>query len=283
MPSDPASPTPPASPAASAPAPQATVKVDRSQLEEFLRRTGNNPPPDQSTVKIDSGQVEQFLRKQVPPGSKEPISSQATVQVDRSEINHFLQQSAAQTLKPAAPAAPPPQQVTFQNAELPPQPDFSSFDFPPPPSASPDDAFMAPDPEFGGDDGFDFPPPPEEPIATTPLKATPPAPTPPPPAPTQAGKPTPPRPATPSLAADLFQASVDGNIYPDLGLPVLERWIQEGRLLETDLIAPNGSETYREARQYPEIKVFFDKYFGAGTIEATTVKKGFFARLFSKK
>ena len=81
----------------------------------------------------------------------------------------------------------------------------------------------------------------------------------------------------------LFQAEVDGTVYPKLTIESIGRWIQEGRLLEEDKIAPDGTDQYRRAVEYPEIKPFFDQFFGSQADQAAPPKKkGFFAKLFSR-
>lgn len=74
----------------------ATVKVDRSRLDQFLKEkqsapAATPPPADQpsaaSTVKIESDQYKQFLQQQ----ASQDVQAGATVQVDRSQINAFLQ------------------------------------------------------------------------------------------------------------------------------------------------------------------------------------------------
>ncbi len=82
----------------------------------------------------------------------------------------------------------------------------------------------------------------------------------------------------------LYQAKVDGTPYPGLTLDAIARWIQEGRLLESDEVAPDGTEDYRNAVDFPEIKPYFDQFFGTQTAaKPEPKKKGFLGRLFSFK
>ena len=83
-------------------------------------------------------------------------------------------------------------------------------------------------------------------------------------------------------AIDKF-VKVDGTVYPKLTLDSVARWIQEGRLLETDEIAPEGTSDYRKAVEYPEIKPYFDQFFGSPAVQTEAKKKGFFGKLFSFK
>ncbi|CAM2067905.1 Zinc-ribbon domain-containing protein [Sulfidibacter corallicola] len=80
-----------------------------------------------------------------------------------------------------------------------------------------------------------------------------------------------------------FQAWIDDQVYPDLTLESLERWVIEDRLLETDLLAPNGSEDYTRADEVPEVAAFFQKHGKSGTPPepAPPEKKGFFGWLKS--
>ncbi|MDJ0835010.1 MAG: zinc-ribbon domain-containing protein [Acidobacteriota bacterium] len=81
----------------------------------------------------------------------------------------------------------------------------------------------------------------------------------------------------------LYQARVDGNVYPSLSLDSIARWIQEGRLLETDEIALHNADNYARADAYPEIKPYFDQFYGSQSGAQPVEKKGFFAKLFSFK
>ncbi|CAM2008477.1 zinc-ribbon domain-containing protein [Acanthopleuribacter pedis] len=81
----------------------------------------------------------------------------------------------------------------------------------------------------------------------------------------------------------LWQAWIDDQVYPDLTLETLERWIIEDRLLETDRLAPGGTEDFRRADEVPEVAAFFQKYnkSGAPTQATDQPKKGFFGWLKS--
>lgn len=81
----------------------------------------------------------------------------------------------------------------------------------------------------------------------------------------------------------LFNVKVENTEYPNKSLEALDRWINEGRLLETDMVAPAGSDQFQKAYDIPEIAAIFDRYFGQNTPAApeTESKPGFFGRLFS--
>jgi len=91
-----------------------------------------------------------------------------------------------------------------------------------------------------------------------------------------------PKPASP--AKQSYQARIEGNVYPNLALDVIERWIKEGRLLENDQIAYDGSDDYQAAETFSEIQPIFQRYFGGSPDEAEPPpkKKGFFAKLFGR-
>lgn len=81
----------------------------------------------------------------------------------------------------------------------------------------------------------------------------------------------------------LWQAWIDEEVYPDLTLETLERWVIEDRLLETDRLAPAGTEDFRRAEEVPEVAPFFAKYNKSGPSQAAAApaKKGFFGWLKS--
>ncbi len=81
----------------------------------------------------------------------------------------------------------------------------------------------------------------------------------------------------------LWQAWIDEDVYPDLTLETLERWVIEDRLLETDRLAPAGTEDFKRAEEIPEVAAFFVKYNKSGPSQAAAApaKKGFFGWLKS--
>ncbi len=84
-------------------------------------------------------------------------------------------------------------------------------------------------------------------------------------------------------AVKTFQALIENTPYPNLPLDVVERWIKEGRLLESDQVSAHGSDAYQRADQYPELVGIFNKYYGDSRSESSSPKKkGFFARLFGR-
>lgn len=96
--------------------------------------------------------------------------------------------------------------------------------------------------------------------------------------PVAAGSPTSTEPVT------LYTVKVEDTEYPNKSLDALDRWIHEGRLLETDLVALVGSSDFKKAYDIPEIRNIFDRYFGQSTSvdsHSESAKKGFFGKLFS--
>jgi len=82
----------------------------------------------------------------------------------------------------------------------------------------------------------------------------------------------------------LFSVKVEDTEYPNKSLEALDRWIHEGRLLETDMVAYAGSSQFQKAYDIPEIAAIFDRYFGQSGESETqqpSEKKGFFGNLFS--
>lgn len=275
-------PTPAPSVEAPAPVAQATVKVDRSQLDKFLQN--NAMDGTQSTVKVDPDHFKKFLDEQKPAA---PMAAGATVQVDRSQIDAFLKDSAQPAPAKVAPSASEtiqldpatlshmvmsgPEPSTAQTiamprsafaeaaaelrASAPASPQVPTFSKPEEPSFPSDE-------ELGiAGDSFDVTPPPA-PAAKT-FEAPAPAMSSPPPS-----------------AEKMYQVQVEGQVYPNLPLDAIARWVREERLLEQDLVAPNGTQDYRLAESYPEIRRYFDEL-DASQPAPPPAKKGFFARLFS--
>lgn len=81
-----------------------------------------------------------------------------------------------------------------------------------------------------------------------------------------------------------FQARIEGQVYPNLNLVTLERWIKEGRLLESDEVAQQGSSDFQRADSITAIQSIFQRYYGSSgkSSPAKTEKKGFFSKLFGK-
>jgi len=78
-----------------------------------------------------------------------------------------------------------------------------------------------------------------------------------------------------------FEARIDRQLYPALTLEVIERWVREGRLLESDELRPEGSGDFQRADRFAEVSALFQRYFGK-TAHPPAKKKGFFARLFGR-
>ncbi len=282
----------PAAPSPEAPAPvaQATVKVDRSQLDKFLQN--NAMDGTQSTVKVDPDQFKRYLDDQK---SSSAMAAGATVQVDRSQIDAFLKDNSAAPPK-AAPSASETVQLdpsTLSHLAAG-NPEFSSAQTiamarpalaeltaaaqasataatevaPLPPTGPQVPKFSAPaEPRFPSD----------EELGIAEEKFEPP----PAPAPTAShAEPPDHKPAAPAQVEKMYQAEVEGQVYPNLPLDAIARWVREGRLLEQDRVAVNGTQDYREAQTYPEIRRYFEEL-NASQPAQPPVKKGFFARLFS--
>ncbi len=158
--------------------------------------------------------------------------------------------------------------------------DAPDFDFPPTDDSSAKDPDFPSDEELGLKEDFDpvstdaFETPDFAAFGETPQSTTP---SDPPPLET-----APPPVSQPPEAAKLYNARVDGNDYPNLSLESIERWIQEGRLLESDQI-DDGSGHYQRADAYPEIGPFFQSFYQAhGELpQEPPQKKGFFSKIFS--
>jgi len=85
-------------------------------------------------------------------------------------------------------------------------------------------------------------------------------------------------------SSPLYTVKVEDTEYPNKSLDALDRWIHEGRLLETDLVALVGSSDFKKAYDIPEIRAVFDRYFGQSSnaeSHSEQPKKGFFGKIFS--
>ncbi len=276
---------PPSAPSVETPMPiaQATVKVDRSQLDKFLQN--NAMDGTQSTVKVDPDNFKKFLDEQKPTAS---MAAGATVQVDRSQIDAFLKgsqsaPSASETVQLDAAtlshmALGGPELNTAQTIAMP-RPTFTDAAATAPlrssaPATPQVPAFTkAEEPSFPSDeelgiadDNFGAAPTP----ASTATSIEPPV----------ASMPSAPQSAPPPAAEKMYQVQVEGQVYPNLPLDAIARWVREERLLEQDLVALNGTQDYRLAESYPEIRRYFDEL-DASQPAPPPAKKGFFARLFS--
>lgn len=102
-----------------------------------------------------------------------------------------------------------------------------------------------------------------------------------------------------SFLADIAPASDDPNllrlrigeeIYPNLGMDQLIRWVEEGRVIETHFVARQFSENWIEAHKVPGLRPVFERLrrLRSGGPEASPeatapVKKSLFGGLFGKK
>ena len=345
---------PAAPPEAAGSGPQATVKVDRSKVEDFLRNQGGDGDKVQATIKVDASKMQEMLRQN---------SSEATVQVDRTQIDAFLKKAQPESPPPAPPEQPAGdvgtvkvdrsqldsflQQGPEEEAPAPaPAPSIeempstsetvqidtnalSSFvkdsiqgKEPAPDAASSlekDDSPFASDTSFAPspNDGPSFPS--DEELGLLPRNqeldkvdleadtaemttvssekaaedarkhATAEIPAVDEPAASEAPAPAPAS-ASASAGETFYVAMVDGAEYPNLTVDSVERWIKEGRLLERDDLALEADKVFKRADEFAEIKPLFLKYYGSREDEAPVqekpAKKGFFGwlkSLFSKK
>jgi len=252
--------------------PRATVQVDRSEIDAFIKKgrdpePGAEPPPP---VDPDEG-VDSFATQAIP-----------AFDPDKMGLGDTPPEPPEQPIV-EAPVPPPqetaPPQETTGSDEPAPEPDFSGFDAP----ASFADEPVAPEePAFPSDADLGIG---DEPPATPAIDqaaatealpvqqpTTPPAPV---EEPTAAAVPE------PEASETRYKARVDGNIYPNLTLESISRWVKEGRLLDSDEIALEGTEDFRKAVAYDEIKPYFDQFFGEQDGGKSSEKKGFFSKLFS--
>lgn len=321
---------------------QATVKVDRSKLDQYLKNVSQNQEPEEdlgaSTVKVDRDQFQNFLKRSQ---EQQDAPSQATVQVDRSQIDAFIKGADGETPKPPAegatikvdrsqidavlgkgspapetedspepdPEIPHAAAATGDSEGLPDFPDFSDFDGGeaeaagiegrPPEPARDDPSPDRLDQRQEGEMPFSFAGSTDEDTSDDTAPSQPES-----PAAELAGDPAdlgegssgePEREeAMFSGQEDLsekaapaeksFTARIDGVEYPSQNLTTLRRWIEEGRLFEEDLVAPDGTDDFKRADEYPEIIPFFIDFFGSQgeaepEPERPPKKKGFFGWL----
>ncbi len=103
---------------------------------------------------------------------------------------------------------------------------------------------------------------------------------------------------TPSLTAEIAPLTDDPNllrlkigeeVYPNLSLEQLSRWVEEGRVIEGHLVARQFSENWIEAHKVPGLRPIFERLkrlraAGPEAVEGTApVKKSLFGGLFGKK
>ena len=325
--------------------PQATVKVDRSKLADYLKKSQQQRQAEetpvakipqaaasevQATIQVDRSQIDAFLRKNQDAGPREEaVPSDVTVQVDREAIDAFLKQGSADS--PSAQSADPQSGQVIEEAptvrvsetaavgpnfahtdpevdvspdDLPPDLNFDEFDnasspsFENRPTASDpfgDDLSFPSDSELGiekNEEAFSGSDPVSEfeaSLAETSADAM------------SASDDNDLSDSFPSFEADIapesdhsdidrplppsekiYSARVDGKIYPDLNLHAIGRWIEEGRLLESDQVE-GGDGKYHGADSFPEIQPYFIRFYemNQDTQTGAPPKKGFFGRIFS--
>lgn len=95
-----------------------------------------------------------------------------------------------------------------------------------------------------------------------------------------------PEPSEMAETVDAFDVTIDGTVYSKIDASTLERWIKEGRLLESDQVSPSGRAQYVNADAIPQLQSAFQKYFNTGEPSPSQTqkkeKKGFFAKLFGR-
>lgn len=101
-------------------------------------------------------------------------------------------------------------------------------------------------------------------------------------------------PATPMAAdagAELLRLKIGEEIYPSLTMAQLISWVEQGRVLETHVVARQHSENWLEAHKVPGLRPIFERLRrersqGAPTLESPAMeiapKKSLFGGLFGK-
>ena len=88
---------------------------------------------------------------------------------------------------------------------------------------------------------------------------------------------------------NLLRLKIGEEVYPNLSLDQLSRWVEEGRVIETHLVARQFSENWIEAHKVPGLRPVFERIkrlraSGPEAVEGTApVKKSLFGGLFGKK
>jgi len=305
------------------PPPQATVRVDRSHLEALASQAAakdapgvkapkpagreaqpSEPPSSQATIQVDRSQIDAYVKQRLtgpapvgPDPGEEASETNATIKIDTARLQAARFQKAAREETQAetpvgAPSAPPTEpspktdapisgdaahadnffnQSGFDDSESGDR--QSAFDFEAPPEPEfPSDEELGIDRDLSASSdreeaAFDFEPGGSEETATADDQAF---------FEDDGGEET------------LYKVRVDGAVYPELSLASLARWIEEGRLLENDEVAVEGTDDYRRADQYPAVVPYFIKFYGSAASadeenagSASGQKKGLFSKLRS--
>jgi predicted Zn finger-like uncharacterized protein len=263
-----------------------TMAMDRSELDQFLQNQqaeantaandgGFDVNQDESesaaTMAMDRSELDQFLQNQggQPAAGFDDDSESSTVQMDVGAFQDQLREESAPSeakervtshdfeaeAKSGEPEFPSDEELGLdqekEDLSSAPAEDESSFDF--------------------GDDTLDK----QEPLANVP--------------PPVANDPFATNPESQAsdqqaTSSELYVAKVEGTEYPNLDLEAIERWIREGRLLEEDELALQGSDEFKPASSYPSVAQYFEHFHGASQAAVTppepAKKKGFFAKLF---
>lgn len=89
---------------------------------------------------------------------------------------------------------------------------------------------------------------------------------------------------------NLLRLKIGDDVYPNLAMDQLIRWVEEGRVVETHLVARQFSENWIEAHKVPGLRPVFERLkrlqAGAPMLDpmgTAPVKKSLFGGLFGKK
>ena len=87
---------------------------------------------------------------------------------------------------------------------------------------------------------------------------------------------------------NLLRLKIGEEVYPNLSLEQLSRWVEEGRVIESHLVARQFSENWIEAHKVPGLRPIFERIkrlraSGPDALESAPAKKSLFGGLFGKK
>lgn len=87
---------------------------------------------------------------------------------------------------------------------------------------------------------------------------------------------------------NLLRLKIGEEVYPNLSLEQLSRWVEEGRVIESHLVARQFSENWIEAHKVPGLRPIFERIkrlraAGPEALEGAAPKKSLFGGLFGKK
>ncbi len=305
----PAEPKPEATPAeepAAAAASNATIQVDRSQIDAYVnQRQEDQELESNATVKISTAQVDASRWQAAPPppddqpqpDPEQALESNATVKIDVARLTEVRQPSP----EPSAPVEESPAQEEGWQGDTRSADDFfnkSGFedtdqtvvknDVDAPPEEKDEEAGTlgeSAEPEFPSDEALGLDREEHELAQVSQDPAAFDFESPAPPANEDASEEGPFADEGQPESEVVYKARVDGAVYPQLTLESIGRWIEEGRLLESDEIAVDGTDEYRRADEFSAIVPFFINFYGsahdAPDDAAPPKKKSFFQRIKS--